>query len=52
VWTEYTQAWHQRSFDLRAYAGQRIKVHFGAKNDGQNWITSVYLDDVELWVRW
>jgi hypothetical protein len=52
VWTDYEQAWHQRSFDLGAYAGQRIKVHFGVKNDGENWITSVYLDDVELWVRW
>jgi len=52
VWTDYEQAWHQRSFDLRAYAGQRIKVHFGVKNDGEDWITSVYLDDVELWVRW
>ncbi len=52
VWTDYEQAWQQRSVDLRAYAGQRIKVHFGVKNDGENWITSVYLDDVELWVRW
>ncbi len=52
VWTEYEQAWQQRSVDLRGYAGQRIKVHFGVKNDGENWITSVYLDDVELWVRW
>jgi hypothetical protein len=52
VWTDYEQAWRQRNVDLRAYAGQRIKVHFGVKNDGENWITSVYLDDVELWVRW
>jgi len=50
IWTEYEQAWHSGSFDLRAYAGQRIKVHFGVKNDGLGITTAVYLDDVELWV--
>ena len=52
VWADYEQAWHQRTFDLRAYAGQRIKVHVGVRNDGLDRISSVYLDDVELWVRW
>lgn len=50
VWMDHNQAWNRRIFDLRAYAGQRIKVHFGVKNDGLDGITAVYLDDVELWV--
>jgi len=52
VWTDYEQSWHQRTFDLSSYAGQRIKVHVGVRNDGLDRISSVYLDDVELWVRW
>lgn len=51
-WTDYEQAWHLRTLDLRPYAGQRIKLRFGVINDGQDWITSVYLDDITLLVRW
>jgi C1A family cysteine protease len=51
-WTDDSQVWHLRSFDLLPYAGQTIRVHFGVKNDGLAHITTVYLDDVELWVRW
>ncbi len=49
-WTDAHQAWNLRTFELRDYAGQRIKVHFGVRNDGLDGITAVYLDDVELWV--
>lgn len=51
-WTDHNQAWNLRSYNLRSYVGQRIRVHFGVRNDGLDGITSVYLDDVELWVRW
>jgi hypothetical protein len=37
--------------DMRGYAGQQIKVHFGVRNDGLDGISAIYLDDVELWVR-
>jgi len=50
-WTDTNQTWIRRTFNLLAYAGQRIKVHFGVKNDGLAGSASVYLDDVELWVR-
>ena len=40
-WTEY-------SFNLKQYAGQTIKLHFGTYNDGYNGITSMYVDDVSL----
>jgi hypothetical protein len=51
VWSDFEAGWHQRSVDLRYYAGQRIKVHFGVKNDGLAGATAVYLDDVELGVQ-
>jgi hypothetical protein len=51
VWTDLEVGWHQRTVDLSYYAGQRIKVHFGVKNDGLAGATAVYLDDVELRVR-
>ena len=51
VWMDYNPTWHQRVFDLRAYAGQSIKVHFGVKNDGLDGVTAVWLDDVTLTVR-
>jgi hypothetical protein len=51
LWTDHSQSWNLGGFDLLSYAGQRIKVHFGVRNDGLDGITAVYLDDVELWVR-
>jgi len=51
VWMEYHQDWHVHSASLLPYAGQRIKVHVGVKNDGVAGITAVYLDDVELQVQ-
>ena len=49
-WTEPDEAWHYRTRSLLEYAGQRVKVHFGVRNDGVGGISAVYLDDVELGV--
>ncbi len=49
-WTDHNQAWNLRTFNLLSYAGQRVNLRFGVKNDGLDGITTVYLDDVELWV--
>ncbi len=50
LWTDLRQAWSQRTFDLRAFAGQRVILRFGVKNDGRGGVTAAYLDDVELLV--
>jgi hypothetical protein len=52
VWKDSQSGWQQRSVDLLKYAGMRVKIHFGVKNDGLNYVASVYLDDVELWAGW
>ena len=49
-WTGPSEAWHYRTRSLLEYTGQRVKVHFGVRNDGVGGISTVYLDDVELWV--
>ena len=33
-----------------AFAGQRVRLRLGVKNDGLGGITCVYLDDVTLYV--
>jgi hypothetical protein len=43
-----TQAWTYLTFDLKGYAGQSIKLHFGTYNDGYGGITAMYVDDVSL----
>ncbi len=40
--------WRQRSFDLSAYAGQRVIVYFNVYNDGRNGRAWNHLDGVEL----
>ncbi|MCO5211474.1 MAG: hypothetical protein M9936_17415 [Caldilinea sp.] len=40
--------WRQRSFDLSAYAGQRVIVYFNVYNDGRNGRAWNYLDSVEV----
>jgi hypothetical protein len=50
-WSNANQAWTLGTFDLSGYAGQRIKIHFGVRNDGLGGTSALYLDDVELWVR-
>lgn len=42
------QAWIFHEFDLGAYAGRNIKLHFGAYNDGWSGVTGLYVDDVSL----
>lgn len=48
-WVDSHQAWNERTFDLLEHAGQRVTLWIGVYNDGQG-VTSVYVDDVELWV--
>jgi hypothetical protein len=42
------QQWTFHEFDLMTYAGQTIKLHFGAYNDGADGVTAMYVDDVSL----
>ena len=49
VWMEREQAWNLWTYGLSAYAGQTLQLWIGVYNDGQG-ITTVHLDDVELWV--
>ena len=44
------QTWVYHQYDLSAYAGQTIKLQFGAYNTGSGGITSMYLDEVSLQV--
>lgn len=39
--------WDQRGFDLTAYAGQTVQVHFQADTDAAQ-ITNMFVDDVRL----
>ncbi len=49
VWVNRKQAWNLWTYDLSAYAGQTVQLWIGVYNDGLG-VTTVYLDDVELWV--
>jgi hypothetical protein len=49
-WMDRYQSWNLQSLDLLQYAGERIRLQIGLYNDGQG-VTTVYLDDVELWIR-
>ena len=40
--------WTFHQFDLMAYAGRTIKLHFGVYNDGLDGVTGMYVDDVSL----
>ena len=42
------QMWHSHSYDLTAYAGQTIRLHFGVYNDGENGRTGMIVDNVSL----
>ena len=52
-WMRWEQTWHSYTVDLlsrlQPYAGQRIRLRLGVKNDGDG-MTAVYLDDTELQV--
>jgi hypothetical protein len=43
-----TGAWTEYIYDISAFAGRTIKLHFGTYNDGWNGVTSMYIDDVSL----
>ncbi|MDX1687794.1 MAG: hypothetical protein R3248_07405 [Candidatus Promineifilaceae bacterium] len=49
LWTlSDAQQWQGYSFDLSAYAGETINVHFEVHNDGAGGRTGMYVDDVSL----
>jgi hypothetical protein len=45
-----SQMWQSRTFDLSAYAGQTIRLHFGTFNDGSGGHTGLIVDNVSLLV--
>jgi carboxypeptidase T len=42
------RAWTEKSFDLRPYAGQTVRIKFLVHQDGAYDVTAIYLDDVQL----
>ena len=42
--------WTRYEYDLTSYAGRTIKLHFGVYNTGWGGRTSMYIDDVQLFV--
>jgi len=49
LWTlSNAQQWQRHTFDLSAYAGETINVHFAVANDGAGGRTGMYVDDVSL----
>ncbi|HOU13536.1 MAG TPA: hypothetical protein PKZ84_10500 [Anaerolineae bacterium] len=49
LWTlDNSRTWKSYTFDLRAYIGKSIWLHFGVLNDGVGGITGMYVDDVAL----
>jgi photosystem II stability/assembly factor-like uncharacterized protein len=45
-----SQMWQSRTYDLSAYAGQTIRLHFGTFNDGSGGHTGFIVDNVSLLV--
>jgi hypothetical protein len=43
-----TGDWEQVTFDMRKYAGMKIKLHFGSFNNGNYGVTGMYIDDIAL----
>jgi YVTN family beta-propeller protein len=43
------QEWIQEQYSLAAYQGQKVRLAFGALNDGDGLATAMYVDDVALW---
>ncbi len=49
LWTlDNSRTWKSYTFDLRAYLGKSIWLHFGVLNDGAGGTTGMYVDDVSL----
>jgi photosystem II stability/assembly factor-like uncharacterized protein len=44
------QTWHSRTYELSAYAGQTISLHFGVFNDDSGGHTGLIIDNVSLLV--
>ena len=42
------QEWTLYELDVGSYAGQTVKLQFGAYNDGEGGVTAMYVDDVSL----
>jgi bacillopeptidase F (M6 metalloprotease family) len=45
------ESWGAHAFDLTAYAGQTLRLHFGVYNDGADGQTGMYVDNVALVVE-
>lgn len=43
-----TQAWTHVNFDLTPYIGQTIQLYFNVHEDGADYLTDMYLDDVAI----
>lgn len=43
-----SRTWKLHTFDMSAYIGKSIWVHFGVYNDGDGGTTGMYVDDVSL----
>ena len=53
MWTlSDARQWRQASFDLSAYAGQTIQIHFGVYNNGDGHATAMYVDDASVVICW
>ncbi len=49
LWTlDNSRAWKPYTFDMSAYIGKSVWVHFGVYNDGTGGATGMYVDDVSL----
>jgi hypothetical protein len=49
LWTRSdARSWQQFTFDLTSYAGQTVRVLFGAYNDGVDGVTALFVDDATL----
>ena len=49
LWTlDNSRTWKPYTFDMRAYIGKSVWVHFGVYNDGVGGTTGMYVDDVSL----
>jgi len=47
--TSNAQAWiPSPPYSLRGFAGQTIRLYFAVKNDGEDGVTAMYVDDVSL----
>ncbi len=42
------RAWELRAIDLSSYAGQRVQLFIGARNDGDEDTAALYVDDVQV----